>query len=160
MIWVPMMRSTSRSWIWRTSSAALLGPVTVSLVRIRRRASGNRSATSSASRSTPGPQAAKPSVDWQCGQLFGTGTEGYFGYALSSTERFAHPYHAQTLAPGPGDGFGGSFSMNRFLILDPVPFSTSLRFDLEIWHWSETTVDVSALLYWYAQPGGGDDLPR
>ena len=92
--------------------------------------------------------------------LFGTGTEDYFGYAWSSTERFAHPYHAQTLAPGPGDGFGGWFSMNRFLILDPVPFSTSLRFDLEMWHWSETTVEVSALLYWYAQPGGGDDLPR
>jgi len=92
--------------------------------------------------------------------LFGTGTEDYFGYAWSSTERFAHPYHAQTLAPGPGDGFGGWFSMNRFLILDPVPFSTSLRFDLELWHWSETAVAASALLYWYAQPGGGDDLPR
>ena len=92
--------------------------------------------------------------------LFGTGTEDYFGYAWSSTERFAHPYHAQTLAPGPANGFGGWFSMNRFLILDPVPFSARLQFDLEMWHWSDTTVDVSALIYWYARPGGGDDLPR
>lgn len=91
--------------------------------------------------------------------FFGTGTEDYFGYAWSSTETFAHPYHAQTLAPS--TGFAGWFSMNRFLILDPVPFTTSLRFDLELWHWSETTVTLSALLAWYARPQGGDDFsPR
>ena len=32
--------------------------------------------------------------------LFGTGTEDYFGYAWSTTETFAHAYHAQTRAPG------------------------------------------------------------
>ena len=89
--------------------------------------------------------------------VFGTGTEDYFGYAWSSTERFAHPYHAQTLAPR--EGFDGWFSMNRFLVLDPVPFTTRLRFDLELWHWSDTAVDAAALLYWYARPGGTDDLP-
>lgn len=90
--------------------------------------------------------------------LFGTGTEDYFGFAWSSTERFAHPYHAQTLSPA--SGFAGWFSMNRFLVLDPVPFAVRLRFDLELWHWSDTTVEASALLYWYARPGGRDDLPR
>ena len=90
---------------------------------------------------------------------FGTGTEDYFGYAWSSTERFAHPYHALTLAPGPGEGFAGSFSMNRFLIADPLPFTSALRFDLELWHWSDTTLHLSALLYWYAAPGGSDDFP-
>ena len=90
--------------------------------------------------------------------FFGTGTEDYFGYAWSSTETFAHAYHAQTLAPS--TGFAGWFSMNRFLILDPVPFTTSLRFDLELWHWSDTTVTMSALLAWYARPGGHDDFPR
>ncbi len=68
--------------------------------------------------------------------LFGTGTEDYFGYAWSQTETFAHAYHAQTRAPA--SGFAGLFSMNRFLVLDPVPFERSLRFDLEIWHWSDT----------------------
>ncbi|HEX2660629.1 MAG TPA: glycoside hydrolase family 172 protein, partial [Polyangia bacterium] len=91
--------------------------------------------------------------------FFGTGTEDYFGYAWSSTETFAHAYHAQTLAPS--TGFAGAFSMNRFLVLDPVPFTRSLRFDLELWHWSDTTVTMSALLAWYAGPGARDDFaPR
>jgi hypothetical protein len=89
--------------------------------------------------------------------LFGTGTEDYFGYAWSTPEPFAHAYHAQTQAPG---GFAGLFSMNRFLILDPVPFKRSLRFDLEIWHWTDTSIAADALLYWYARPGGKDDLSR
>jgi hypothetical protein len=88
--------------------------------------------------------------------LFGTGTEDYFGFAWSTSERFAHAYHAQTRAPD--DGFGGSFSMNRFHILDPIPFSRSLRFDLEIWHWSETSIAADALLYWYARPDSRDDF--
>ena len=91
--------------------------------------------------------------------LFGTGTEDYFGFAWSSTATFAHPYHALTRAPAPGDGFTGTFSMNRFLIADPVPFTARLRFDLELWHWSDTTVRMAALLYWYAAPGGTDDFP-
>jgi hypothetical protein len=90
--------------------------------------------------------------------LFGTGTEDYFGFAWSTPEPFAHAYHAQTRAPGAG--FGGLFSMNRFHILDPIPFSRSLRFDLEIWHWSDTSITADALLYWYARPGAHDDFPR
>jgi hypothetical protein len=90
--------------------------------------------------------------------LFGTGTEDYFGFAWSTSDLFAHAYHAQTRAPD--RGFGGFYSMNRFLVLDPVPFTRSLRFDLEIWHWSDTSIAADALLYWYARPGGRDDFPR
>jgi hypothetical protein len=90
--------------------------------------------------------------------LFGTGTEDYFGYAWSNNETFAHAYHAQTRAPA--GGFGGLFSMNRFLVLDPVPFERSLRFDLEIWHWTDTAIAADAILYWYARPGARDDGPR
>ena len=90
--------------------------------------------------------------------LFGTGTEDYFGYAWSQTETFAHAYHAQTRAPA--GGFGGLFSMNRFLVLDPVPFERSLRFDLEIWHWSDTSIAADALIYWYARPEARDDHPH
>jgi hypothetical protein len=90
--------------------------------------------------------------------LFGTGTEDYFGFAWSTPEPFAQAYHAQTQAPGAG--FGGLFSMNRFHILDPIPFSRSLRFDLEIWHWTDTSIAADALLYWYARPGGHDDFPH
>jgi hypothetical protein len=98
----------------------------------------------------------KISVDGEAfPSLFGTGTEDYFGFAWSTPEPFAHAYHAQTQAPG---GFNGLFSMNRFLILDPVPFTRSLRFDLEIWHWTDTSIAADALLYWYARPGASDDL--
>jgi hypothetical protein len=90
--------------------------------------------------------------------LFGTGTEDYFGYAWSTPERFEHAYHAQTATAGAG--FGGLYSMNRFHILDPIPFSRALRFDLEIWHWQETSISVDATIYWYARPGNRDDLPR
>jgi hypothetical protein len=90
--------------------------------------------------------------------LFGTGTEDYFGFAWSTPETFAHAYHAQTRAPA--GSFGGLFSMNRFLVIDPVPFERSLRFDLEIWHWSDTAIAADAVLWWYARPGAHDDLPR
>ena len=30
-------------------------------------------------------------------------------------------------------------------------------FDLEIWHWSQTTIAADATLYWYARPGGTDE---
>jgi hypothetical protein len=86
--------------------------------------------------------------------FFGTGTEDYFGYAWSSTERFEHAYHAQTAAGG--NGFAGAYSMNRFHIFDPIPFARALRFDLEIWHWTEdTSIAVDATVYWYARPGAG-----
>ena len=88
--------------------------------------------------------------------IFGTGTEDYFGYAWSSGEVFAHPYHAQTRAPA--NGFGGAFSMNRFHVPDPIPFERSLRFDFEIWHWTDTAIAIDATLYWYARPGGRDDF--
>ena len=89
--------------------------------------------------------------------LFGTGTEDYFGYAWSTPTRFEHAYHAQTAAAGAG--FGGLWSMNRFHILDPIPFARSLRFDLEVWHWTDnTSIGVDATVYWYARPGGRDDL--
>jgi hypothetical protein len=88
---------------------------------------------------------------------FGTGTEDYFGYAWSSGARFAHPYHAQTLAPG--GSFSGRFSMNRFHVLDPVDFERALTFDFEAWHWSDTRMALEATLYWYARPGGADDFP-
>ena len=90
--------------------------------------------------------------------LFGTGTEDYFGYAWSTPERFEHAYHAQTRAAG--GGFGGLFSMNRFHVLDPIPFARSLRFDLEIWHWQDTSIAVDAPSTGTRARAAGDDLPR
>jgi hypothetical protein len=88
---------------------------------------------------------------------FGTGTEDYYGYAWSTTERFARPFHAQTRAGSPG--FDGDFSMNRFHILDAIPFSRAFRFEMELWHWQETSVTWDAMAYYYARPGAKDDVP-
>ncbi len=85
---------------------------------------------------------------------FGTGTEDYFGYAWGSPQIFHHPYHNQTRCDGPGTR--GYTAVNRFQILDDMPFTASFRFDMEIWHWAEVTADFAEIAYWYQKPGGSD----
>ena len=85
---------------------------------------------------------------------FGTGSEDYYGYAWSNPEPFQHPYHNQTLCDGKGTGaMRGHTSVNRFHILDAIPFEKSFRFDMEVWHWDpKVTVNYAATSYWYARP--------
>jgi len=88
--------------------------------------------------------------------FFGTGTEDYYGYAWGSPERFTHAYHSQPRCDGPGNY--GYTAINRWHILDRIPFQRDFRFDMEIWHWTETIkVHISAVTYWYARPGGKGD---
>ncbi|MEW6741331.1 MAG: glycoside hydrolase family 172 protein [Planctomycetota bacterium] len=82
---------------------------------------------------------------------FGTGTEDYFGYAWCCPDLFQHPYHNQPRCDGPGNY--GYTSVNRFHILDQVPFLRSFRFDLEVWHWADCKIDMATTAYWYALPG-------
>jgi hypothetical protein len=49
--------------------------------------------------------------------------------------------------------------VNRFLIMDNIPFKESLRFDMEVWHWKETKVTQSAMVYWYATAESTDNFP-
>src|SRR4029079_13724340 len=70
--------------------------------------------------------------------FFGTGTEDYYGYAWCSPELFSHGYHAQPQRDGPGNY--GRTSINRFHIPDRIPFTRSLKFDLELWHWIDCKV--------------------
>ena len=88
---------------------------------------------------------------------FGTGSEDYYGYAWSDPKPFQHAYHNQTRCDGPGNR--GRTSVNRFHILDAIPFTTSFRFDMEFWHWTPN-IDVphAATSYWYARPGATDDF--
>jgi hypothetical protein len=89
---------------------------------------------------------------------FGTGTEDYYGYAWSDPKPFQHAYHNQTRCDGPGT-FGRT-SVNRFHILDNIPFTKSFRFDMEVWHWTPNIdVNYAATSYWYARPGATDDFP-
>lgn len=85
---------------------------------------------------------------------FGTGTEDYYGYAWCADILFTHAYHAQPRCDGPGNG--GRTSVNRFHIIDRIPFTTDFRFDMEIWHWKGCLINASVIDYWYAKPGATD----
>ncbi len=85
---------------------------------------------------------------------FGTGTEDYYGYAWCFPDLFTHAYHNQSRCDGPGN-FGRT-SINRWHILDRIPFTKDFRFDMELWHWKKCLVNLAVIDYWYAKPGGKD----
>jgi hypothetical protein len=85
---------------------------------------------------------------------FGTGTEDYYGYAWCFPDLFTHAYHNQPRCDGPGN-FGRT-SVNRWHILDRIPFTQDFRFDMELWHWKKCQVNMSVVAYWYARPGSLD----
>jgi len=87
---------------------------------------------------------------------FGTGTEDYYGYAWCCNEKFVHAYHNQPRCDGPGNY--GRTSVNRFHILDRIPFQKDFRFDMELWHWKECQVNMAVTAYWYARPGATDEF--
>ncbi len=87
---------------------------------------------------------------------FGTGTEDYYGYAWCSPEVFHHAYHNQTRCDGPRNY--GRTAVNRWHILDRIPFQESFCFDMEIWHWSDLSIpELSVVTYWYGRPGARGD---
>jgi hypothetical protein len=92
--------------------------------------------------------------------FFGTGTEDYFGYAWCDPNWFTHAYHSQPHVhdprgglPGCGPTNYGKFSNNRFHLIDRIPFERHLKFDMELWHWAESSVNIATVAYWYALPG-------
>jgi hypothetical protein len=86
---------------------------------------------------------------------FGTGTEDYYGYAWCSPERFVHAYHNQPRCDGPGNY--GNTSVNRWHIIDDIPFTKSFRFDIENWQWNEKARNTrAAISYWYVKPKSTD----
>lgn len=88
---------------------------------------------------------------------FGTGTEDYYGYAWCWPGLFTHAYHAQPRCDGPGNY--GRTSVNRFHILDRIPFARDFKFDMELWHWNaKCKVNMAVVAYWYARPGGSDQF--
>ena len=82
---------------------------------------------------------------------FGTGTEDDYGFAYGDNNPFMRPYHAQTRVDGPWSG--GHISLNRWFVLDAIPFRQSIRFDQEMWHWMPCRPTWSHVVYWYARPG-------
>jgi hypothetical protein len=88
---------------------------------------------------------------------FGTGTEDYYGYAWCSPELFTHAYHNQPRCDGPGNY--GHTSVNRFHIMDNIPFTEHFKFDMEVWHWADVKIDQSVVAYWYATAESTDTMP-
>lgn len=90
--------------------------------------------------------------------FFGTGTEDYYGYAWCWPEPFNHAYHNETRCDGP-DNYGHT-AVNRWHIMDRIPFTRDFKFDMEIWHWNATAkLDFSVVTYWYGLPGAQADAP-
>ncbi len=85
---------------------------------------------------------------------FGTGTEDYFGYAWCSPTIFTHAYHNQPRCDGP-DNYGHS-CVSRFHIIDDIPWNSSFRFDMELWHSDDVLFSQSVVAYWYAAAGSSD----
>jgi hypothetical protein len=82
---------------------------------------------------------------------FGTGTEDDYGYAYGHNGTFTRPYHAQTRVDGPASG--GHISLNRWYVLDALPYRKGIQFDEEIWHWMPCKPTWAHVIYWYAKPG-------
>ncbi|MBX3111695.1 MAG: DUF2961 domain-containing protein [Fimbriimonadaceae bacterium] len=89
---------------------------------------------------------------------FGTGTEDYFGYAWSTPKVFQKPYHAQPRADGPG--CGGQISNLRWHIIDSIPFTKSLKFVIEAWHWrADSACSWAGTSFWYGSAGSSPARP-
>ncbi len=82
---------------------------------------------------------------------FGTGTEDYYCYSWSDPRLFQTPFANQVRCDGPGTK--GQTVVTRTRSLDAIPFTKSLNFDMEIWHWADCKVAYAATTYWYAVPG-------
>ena len=88
----------------------------------------------------------------------GTGSEDYYGYAWCRPEKFAnHPFIAQ---PDGSGNFWPGYTVNiRYRGLDNIPFTSSLKFDIEMWHWvREATINFAPVTFWYVLPGGKSNI--
>lgn len=83
---------------------------------------------------------------------FGTGTEDYYGYAWSRPEFFDHPFIAQP--DGSGNLDSGTVVNIRFRGLDKIPFRQKLKMDMELLHWTQTSIDYAPTTFFYLRPGG------
>jgi len=88
--------------------------------------------------------------------VFGTGTEDYYGYSWGGTKLFQTPFTNQVRVDGPKNK--GNTVDTRTRNLDAVPFSKSLKFDMEIWHWSDCNVSYAVTTYWYGLPGASCNI--
>ncbi|MFW5761421.1 MAG: glycoside hydrolase family 172 protein, partial [Cyclobacteriaceae bacterium] len=85
---------------------------------------------------------------------FGTGTEDYFGYAWCIPNYFEHAFHSQNYTE---DNMGYQ-SMNRWQVIDNVPFQESFDAYLEKYFPNHWPTQYATVAYWYLSPEGKDPL--
>ncbi len=84
----------------------------------------------------------------------GTGTEDYFGYAWGMATFFNSPFISTPMRDvRTRDSWRGYTTDSRLRLLDGIPFTKSLKHDMEIWNWADTQVDYAVGVFWYARAG-------
>lgn len=84
---------------------------------------------------------------------FGTGTEDYYGFGWCCPVGFVTPWVSQVRVDGRGKNNQGHTVVSRVRSLDTIPFTRSIKVDMEVWHWKATTVAYASTAYWYGRPG-------
>ncbi|MFW5755486.1 MAG: glycoside hydrolase family 172 protein [Tangfeifania sp.] len=87
---------------------------------------------------------------------FGTGTEDYFGYAWCIPHWFEHAFHSQNYTE---DNMGYQ-SLNRWQIIDNVPFQESFDAYLEKYFPNDWPTQYATVAYWYLGEGGTDRIEK
>ncbi len=80
---------------------------------------------------------------------FGTGTEDYYGYAWGHPELYNHVFISQPIGGANTLKGPGTTVNSRVRLLDGIPFSKSLDFQMEKWGWTTRTVDIKWATFWY-----------
>lgn len=85
---------------------------------------------------------------------FGTGTEDYFGYAWCRPDYFSRPFHSQNYT----EGNMGYQSMNRWQVIDNVPFQKSFKGYMEKYFPDKWPTQYATTVYWYLDKNGNDPI--
>ncbi len=78
---------------------------------------------------------------------FGTGTEDYYNSSWAPVVIFQMPFGGAPRADQASSHGYNTFFRTRNL--DDIPFSSLLRFDIELLSWVSGTVDYATTVYWY-----------
>jgi len=84
--------------------------------------------------------------------LIGTGSEDYFGGAWAYGKPFSYPYFGCPVNQTEDDTqhkLGAKWTVYRFHIPDPIPFTESIKVTIEHGHANDRADDWSSVAYWY-----------
>jgi hypothetical protein len=84
----------------------------------------------------------------------GTGTEDYYGYAWGMANVWSSSFISAPSRDSRGKAdWRGHQTVSRERVLDAIPFTTSLKFDMEVGVWFHIQATYSVGVMWYGRPG-------